>query len=233
MIGRVLLAALLVGIAAGLVVGVLQHVRLVPIIHAAEVFEAAGNVHTHDPQQVEPHAHSHDAATWQPADGFERTAFTLLTTALAGAGFAALLTGLSFLFAVPITKENGLYWGLCGFVAISLAPAAGLPPTLPGLPEADVTHRILWWFMTVVMTAAALWFAAIWRVWWGLAIALVLILLPHMIGAPQPIATASAVPAELVKSFVGNSLALNGLLWILIGCGLGFALDKYKGELKP
>ncbi len=230
MIGRVLLAAFLVGIAAGLFVGVLQHVRLVPIIQAAEVFEAAGNVHTHDPQQAE--THSHDTTSYQPTVGIERTAFTILTTALAGAGFAALLTGLSFLFAIPLTKENGLVWGLFGFVAVSLAPAAGLPPALPGLPEAEVTHRILWWSMTVVMTAAAFWFATVYKVWWGFAIALGLILLPHLIGAPQPVGTASAVPAELVKSFVGNSLALSGLLWILIGCGLGLALDKFKGELK-
>ena len=39
MIGRVLLAALLAGIAAGFIMGVIQHVRITPLILEAEVYE--------------------------------------------------------------------------------------------------------------------------------------------------------------------------------------------------
>ncbi len=41
MIGRVLLAALLAGIAAGLLMGIIQHWRLTPLILEAEVYEVA------------------------------------------------------------------------------------------------------------------------------------------------------------------------------------------------
>ena len=41
-----------------------------------------------------------------------------------------LLAGISLISGLPITKQNGLIWGLCGFLAICLAPAAGLPNPL-------------------------------------------------------------------------------------------------------
>ena len=41
MIGRVILAVILAGIAAGFLMGVIQHVRLTPMILEAEVYEQA------------------------------------------------------------------------------------------------------------------------------------------------------------------------------------------------
>ena len=45
MIGRVLLAAVLAGLAAGLVMGVIQHVRLTPLIVEAEKYEHLAHGH--------------------------------------------------------------------------------------------------------------------------------------------------------------------------------------------
>ena len=56
---------------------------------------------------------------WAPADGWQRTLYTTLASIVAGAGFAALLAGISLLIGVPITPANGLLWGLCGFLAAS------------------------------------------------------------------------------------------------------------------
>ena len=47
MIGRVVLAALLAGIAAGLIMGAIQHVRLTPLILEAETYEKAAPSHDH------------------------------------------------------------------------------------------------------------------------------------------------------------------------------------------
>lgn len=235
MIGRVLLAALLTGIAAGFIAGIIQHVRMTPLILQAETFEVGGvagrNTHAHDPGAA---AHSHDeSGSWTPKDGIERTLYTVLTTALAGAGFAAVLTGVSFLLAIPITRDNGLIWGMCGFVAVALAPAAGLPPDLPGMASARLELRMAWWLMTIVFTAAALWLWLIKRAPWAIGAGLALLVAPHVIGAPQPMSHETVLSARLVQIFVANSLAANALMWSLIGLFLGFALNAFKDEAKP
>ena len=227
MIGRVLLVALLAGIAAGLFMGVLQHVRITPLIIAAEKYEVVDTTHSDAAGEGE---HSHNATEWAPEDGLERTIYTIATTAIAGAGFAALLTGLSFLLAIPITRANGLFWGMCGFLAISLAPAAGLPPELPGMPAAELNARMLWWLMTIVFTATALWLGVMRREYWAPALALTLVMLPHLIGAPQAESHASPVPLAIYAAFVTSSLAANALFWSMIGLFLGFALHNFAKE---
>ncbi len=54
MIGRLVLAALIAGMAAGLIYGGVQHVQTTPLILAAEVYETAP-------------AHDHAAVTTDPA----------------------------------------------------------------------------------------------------------------------------------------------------------------------
>jgi cobalt transporter subunit CbtA len=126
MLARVLLAVLFCGVAAGLVMGVIQHVRLTPLILEAEKFETA-EPHNHAGATA-PAAHAHEAEVWAPADGWERTKFTFLASMLSGTGFAALLASVVLLLGAPLNRENGWIWGLCGFLAVSLAPAAGLAP---------------------------------------------------------------------------------------------------------
>jgi cobalt transporter subunit CbtA len=226
-IGRVLLATLLAGIVAGLLLGALTQVRLVPLILQAETFETDGG-HTHD-ANAEPD--EHDQAAWAPAEGGERVAFTLMTSAVAGAGFAALLTGVSFVLGLPITRRTGLFWGLCGFAGVSLAPAAGMPPELPGMPAAELGARQAWWVLTIACTATALWLFAMRREWWALVLAVMIILAPHIIGAPVPSAHETKLEAGLMQTFVANSLAVNGLFWAVLGVLLGHALERFEKDV--
>ncbi len=160
MIGRVILAALLAGIAAGLAMGFIQHERLTPLILEAEAFENAGHQHTHgtasDPSATaETAAAEHDHGEgWAPADGWQRTLSTTVTAAMSGAAFAAILAGISLLTGLPITRANGMVWGLCGFLAATVAPSAGLPPELPGMVAAELVPRQVWWVGTIAATAA-------------------------------------------------------------------------------
>jgi cobalt transporter subunit CbtA len=232
MVGRVLLAALLAGIAAGLLLGILTEARLVPLILQAEAFESASVGHAHAGEPAGTDAHSHDQSAWAPQDGWERTTFTLLTSMLAGAGFSALLTGASFLLGLPITKRTGLMWGLCGFAAVSLAPAAGLPPELPGMPAAALGIRQAWWVLAITCTAAALWLFAVRREWWAAVVALALVLAPHVIGAPVAPAHETKVGAILIQTFVANSLAINCVFWVALGVMLGHVLEKFEEEAK-
>ncbi len=227
MIGRVLLAALLAGIAAGFFLGIFTETRLVPFILQAETMEAAAPAHSHDDKAPE---HNHDINAWAPQDGSERMIFTLATSMLAGAGFAAMLAGLSFVLAIPITRANGIIWGLLGFAAVSLAPAAGLPPELPGMPAADLVDRQIWWVSTIACTGAALWLATQRREIWAITLGFALAMLPHFIGAPIANAHQSDIDGWLIQHFVANSLAINAMFWVLIGVFLGLALDKFRKE---
>lgn len=250
MTGRVVLAVILAGIAAGLIMGVIQHVRLTPLILQAESFERASDPHSHAPAaetgstsapaagNAEGHDHDHDdghdhdhGEGWSPADGWQRTLATTVTAVMAGAGFAAVLAGLSLLTGLRITRQNGAMWGLCGFLAVSLAPAAGLPPELPGMAAAELLPRQIWWVCTIALTGAGLYLLAARREAWAIALAILVIALPHVIGAPAAPHEASAVPAALAASFAANSLAANAIFWSCIGLFLGLALDRYAKDM--
>jgi cobalt transporter subunit CbtA len=140
------------GALAGLVLFAVQYFTVVPLIQAAETYEAAGN-----------EAHSgtaHENEGWQPAEGWERTSFTVLTTVLTGIGFAAMLFGAMALAGKSINTRQGALWGLAAFACFSLAPALGLPPEPPGVAVADLHQRQIWWAGTVIATAVGVWLIA-------------------------------------------------------------------------
>lgn len=228
MIGRVLLAALLSGIVAGLIMAAIQHVRLTPLILAAEHFETAGHAHDEGEATAE-----HENDSWMPADGWQRTLSTTATAAMTGAGFAIILAGVSLLSGASINRRNGVVWGLCGFLAASLAPSAGLPPELPGMPAADVTDRQMWWLFTIAATGTGLYFIALRREAWAIFAAVALIALPHIFGAPAAATHETAVPAGLAAAFASNAIAANAVFWAFIGLFLGLAMEKFVKEPTP
>ncbi len=237
MIGRVILAALLAGIVAGLFYGAIQHVRLTPLILEAEKYENAGNGHAHDhgtaattttaTEQAPPVT---EEEAWTPADGVERTIYTFLASIVAGAGFAAILAGVSLFSGVRITSRNGVLWGIAGFLAVHLAPAASLPPELPGMPAGDLVARQIWWVGTIAATGIAIWLFTQRDEMWAKAAAIVLVALPHIIGAPPPPTHESAVPAGLSAEFAANTLAVAAVLWLMIGGFLGIAMNRFVKE---
>lgn len=217
---NLMLAAFGSGALAGLVLFALQHFTVVPLIQAAETYEAAG-------QETHPRA-PHEDEGWQPAEGWERTSFTALTTVLTGIGFAAMLFGVMALAGETINTRHGALWGLAAFACVSLAPALGLPPQPPGVAVADLHQRQLWWAGTVIATAIGVWLIAGRRRTWLLrSCGAMCLLLPHLIGAP--VATGqNRVPAELVRRFSIASVATNGIFWLLAGTlgGLIYARNQ-------
>ena len=239
MIGRLVLAALIAGLVAGLILAGIQHVRLSPLIAEAEVYE-----HSHDHVAAETAeavpcvetmpgmkmCSETGTANWEPADGGERSLYTSLASLLAGAGFAAMLAGVSFLSGIPITSRNGLIWGLCGFIAVAIAPAAGLPPELPGMPVADLHARQFWWVSTIMATGLGIYLIAIKRSLPAAAAAIVIIALPHLIGAPVAATHESALPPALASAFAANALAAAAVFWCVLGQLLGIALERISYE---
>lgn len=241
MIGRVLLAALLAGIAAGLFYGAIQHVRLTPLILEAEKYENAGDGHSHDhgaaattapttTEQAPAPAAEAEHEAWAPADGAERTTYTFLASIVAAAGFAAALAGVSLLAGIRITPRNGVLWGIAGFLAVHLAPAASLPPELPGMPAGDLLARQIWWVGTIIATGIAIWLFTQRHELWAKVAAVVLVALPHIIGAPMPPSHESAVPAVISAAFAANTLAVAALMWLALGGFLGLAMDRFVKE---
>ena len=238
---RIFFAAVLAGLAAGLAMSALQQWKVTPLILAAETYEnaapaeAAAADHTH-PEGTAPHAHEeasapaheHDENAWAPQDGAERIFYTVLANILGCMGFALLLAAVSVLLGLPITAANGVIWGIGGFVAFQLAPALGLAPELPGMPAAELGARQLWWWGTVLATGAGLLAVAKLRNWTGIGIAAILLLAPHIVGAPQLTGDhASGVPAYLATEFAAASLAAGALFWLTAGPILGWLNELF------
>lgn len=235
MIGRVILAALLAGIAAGLFYGVIQHARLTPLILEAEKYENAGG-HDHATMATTEQAPAPKAEpvaeeeAWAPADGWERTSYTFLASIVAAAGFAAVLAGVSLLTGVRITRNNGVLWGIAGFLAVHVATGASLPPELPGMPAGDLLARQIWWVGTIVATGLAIWLFTQRSEIWAKVLAVILVALPHIIGAPLPPTHESGVPAGLSAAFAANTVAAAALMWLAVGSFLGFAMERFVKE---
>ncbi len=245
MIARMVRTAVLAGAVAGLFAWGLQMAKTAPLILKAEVFEEMADkaaaekakaapvakeaaTHSHAPGTT-AHSHSHahnDAKEWEPESGLERNAYTLLFSVLAGVGFAFVLVGGMMLAGRPIGWKAGMVWGLAGFAAFYLAPAFGLAPEVPGVAAAELGGRQAWWFATAAATAVGLGliFFARGAVWKALAVAL--IVLPHVIGAPHHALEPGLVPAALAAEFAVASLVTVGLFWLALGGLVGYFHER-------
>jgi cobalt transporter subunit CbtA len=219
-----------------------------PLILQAEVYEQAGEAPAHDhtivPEQpaaqnmstmaMAPAAtaeeHEHDAEAWQPADGFERYAFTVLVNLVGDIGFALILVVASELAGGIIGWRQGLLWGLAGFAVFTLAPGLGLPPELPAMPSADLLGRQLWWLGTVVATAGGLALISFRRTLPLAAVGLALIVAPHAIGAPQPVSYETAIPEGLHHQFVVAVTVTNLMFWAVLGAAAGLFRSRFLGS---
>ena len=244
MFRRIFYTAMLAGILGGAAISVVQHFTTTPIILHAESFEDGGDHDKHGTLKkgitlVSPaFAHGDKTAaaagageTWGPPEGLERTMYTSLTNILTGVGFALILTACFALSGRPVIGQTGVLWGLGGFAIISLAPALGLPPEVPGAMTAELTDKQLWWFLCVALTGAGIW-TMIFRsgVAWSVG-GIALIALPHLIGAPVPDRLGGAVPPELAAHFVSASLVTAAVFWCITGWLAGtfwnrFAVDE-------
>jgi cobalt transporter subunit CbtA len=233
----IVFSACLAGLVSGLAVTGVQFVGTVPLILQSETYERphaeAPAAHDHGGAQAAaaPHqaAHDHGEAgeerSWAPADGLERTAFTAAANILTAIGFALLLAAGYVIVGRPVTWREGLYWGLGGFIAFTLAPGLGLPPELPGMPTSEVGPRQAWWIATVVATGGGLALLFLQRSLSGTIAALALIAAPHLIGAPTPPDSPGAVPHSLWRQFVVAVTLTSLFSWTLLG-GLTGALHQ-------
>ena len=130
-------------------------------------------------------------------------------------------------------ERQAVSWAAAGFVVTGLAPALGLAPELPGMAAADLLARQAWWLATAVATAVALWLLFQSEHMGLKALAVILIVAPHVIGAPHlHDAEPSRVPAELAARFAATSLVVHAALWVLTGLAVGY-LWRRGDEARP
>lgn len=248
------------GLAAAVLVGSVQtgvqRWQAVPIIQAAERFEAqkaeapaalavapqAASGHAHDAAQAHAHSHSPalDAAPeWEPAEGAERTFWTWVANLLHAFSMALLMfvaMGVCLwrgatLRSLPLAA---LVAG-AGALSFHVWPSLGLPAEIPGMDAARLGSRQGWWVLAagsaMLACAAAAGLRAAWR--WPLAAAL--LALPFVVGAPHVAADpfagfgadAQAALRALDARFVDATAWIALSFWMSMALACGLAFERW------
>ncbi|WP_297773182.1 CbtA family protein [uncultured Roseovarius sp.] len=217
MFSRIVTSALFAGFCAGLIAALLQLVFVQPVLLHAELYEGGDLVHF-GAEAVSAHP---DLPAFDPV----RDGLSILFSALIYVGYALILVAAMAMAAdrgVTINARTGLIWGIAAFVSFHFAPALSLPPEVPGVAAADLGDRQIWWWATVAATGVGLALIAFGRGWptWGLAV--LLLLAPHIVGAPHPDAFAGPVPPEIAALFAARALGVGFAAWALLGLFAGY-----------
>jgi cobalt transporter subunit CbtA len=238
----IVFSSVIAGFVVGVIVTLIQQFGTVPLILKAEVFEKAAEAqrnapaaaetaashghsdHEHSGQERADHEHAdhgHGAAAWEPSDGLERNAYTGAANVLTAIGFALVLAGFfsvrSGVTGESVSWHEGLMWGLAGFAVFTIAPGLGLPPELPGVPAAPLLSRQIWWVVAALATAAGLALIVFRRSVPAAMAGLLLIMLPHFIGAPELEHVETNVPSSLSHQFVVAVTLTSLVFWSMLG----------------
>jgi len=250
--------ALVAGLLAAILLTLIQTLWVSPLIWQAETFEhAAPHEHAvadhsspHEHAALHEHtvnaaasaehadshhhddaadAHHHDDSEWSPEDGWQRIAFTGASNLVMSVGYALAMVAL-FHWRKPKSVVAGIGWGVAGFMVFFGAPSLGLPPELPGTAAAELTSRQAWWIATALCTAVAIGLVVFRKDWLSRAIAPVLLIAPHIYGAPQSASHESLAPEALHHQFVVATSIANGVFWLVLGlCSVWFYRAGRRG----
>ncbi|MBZ9723618.1 CbtA family protein [Mesorhizobium sp. ESP6-5] len=251
---NVVFVAAIAGLVAGVVLACMQAYATVPLILKAEVYEKAGGGHHHDhaiapaatndamstapagnamssaaPAGTDAMAPAEEDEGWAPADGFERFAFSVVANIVTGIGFALVLVAVSEFFGGVGNWRQGVFWGLAGFAVFTLAPGLGLQPELPAMPAADLLPRQIWWTATAAATAIGLGLIVFRRSLPLTILAVLLIVAPHVVGAPQPDSFETPIPEGLHHQFVVAVTVTNLVFWLVLGAIVGVVRRRFTG----
>lgn len=214
------LPAFLAGTLAALLLSVIQILWVTPLILQAETYEVS-----------EPPVASHASNTamvedaWEPEDGWERTLSTTGSNVVIAFGFSLILIGFYSVFKASKIYQ-GIAWGAAGYIAFFASPALGLPPELPGTVAANLVDRQYWFMGTVFSTAIGFLLIYMPKKWMLRLVGFLLVLAPHLIGAPQPEVHESLAPHSLITQFIWAASLSNALFWLVLGV-LSLALFRF------
>ncbi len=198
---RLIWAALATAVLVGSVQTGVQRWQVVPLILAAEVYEAqkaeapepvalvAHSAHVH--AEAAALAHDHGAAKeWEPENGFERIGWTWVANSLHAFSMALLMFAVMGVWLYQRGASVGSFalpaWvAAAGFVSLHLWPSLGLHAEVPGMEAAPLQARQVWWVLAVGSAAGACAVAGFLRAYWRWLVAAALLALPFVVVAPQ------------------------------------------------
>lgn len=215
---QLMIAALWAGLLAGLLLTLVQRLQVMPVLLQAERYEQQ---QAPAPATAPLADHDDAHAAWQPADGWQRIFFTAVANTGLAIGFALLLGVAMLLRGREKNWRRGLLWGAAGFAVFFVAPSLGLPPEVPGTAAAQLGDRQAWWLIAVLATGAGLALLVFAGKTPVKLLGALLLLLPHLIGAPQPLVASSAAPAALAQTFVYATALANAAFWLVLGALMG------------
>jgi cobalt transporter subunit CbtA len=214
--GRIVFSACLAGLFSGLVLTGVQMFRVVPIILEAETYEVS---------EAQPDAQQQAGEAWAPEDGLDRSFWKAFSNVLTGIGFALLLVAM-YSLRDRVGWQQGLAWGLAGYAVFFLNPSVGLTPEIPGAQAAALGTRQAWWLATVLCTAIGLSMLVFVKHWGWKAAGGLLLVIPHIVGAPQPDMHGGSAPQALADAFVTATAIANAIFWLVLGASSAWAFGK-------
>lgn len=237
MLRPMLTSALFAGFVAGLFAALLHFAFVQDKLLLGELYESGERVHFDLPAPTHDHAEgtgaqdhgtdttgvAHDHSTHDhgpPASDLQRNALTVAFASAIYIGYALMLVaGFALLaqFGRTITVEQGVLWGIGGFVAFQLAPAMGLAPELPGTIAADLGARQVWWWGTAIATGLGLLSLGYGKGIAAIGLGAILLTAPHVIGAPVPDTMSGVAPPELAAEFAARVLGVALAVWAVLG----------------
>lgn len=252
MIKRMVTSAVFAGLAAGLLAALLHFAFVQKLILLGEDYETGAMVHfggvtAHDhadhdhgatepvmpdplaPNPTAPAGHQHSHAPDEDAGPLQRNALSVLFFVATYVSYGLILAagfGLAESMGKTVGLREGLLWGIAGFVAFQLAPAMGLEPELPGTMAADLSARALWWWGTALATAGGLALIGYGKGLPAYGAAILLLALPHFIGAPELEGYTGVAPPELASAFAARGLGVGLAVWAVLGALTGYLWSR-------
>jgi cobalt transporter subunit CbtA len=238
MLKSIFKAALLAGILGGIGISFVQELTTTPLILGAEKFEKAESpeyqfsvvnyILSHGLAEPRPN----EIVSWGPENGFERFVYSSLANIVIGVGFALLLVSSYAMHKREVSGRIGIIWGMAGYAVFTLSPSLGLTPELPGMMAAELVARQGWWLATAVSMALGLWLLVFRKGLLFTISGVIIIVLPHAVGAPHPIEFDSLVPAALASQFVATSIVIAGIFWVMLGWLSGTFYQRYTAKIE-
>ena len=154
-----------------------------------------------------------------------RDGLSIIFTMVTYTGYALVMAALMSMAerqGHEINARTGILWGLAGFITFHFAPGLTLAPEVPGVAAADVDARQIWWGVTVATAGVAMWLIAFGGSLVGYAVAALLLLAPHMVGAPEPESFTGPVPTEIGALFAARAFGVGMTAWVLLGSFAGY-----------
>ena len=222
MFKNLLLVGLLAGVVSGSFLTLLQAVTVIPLIHQAEQYE-----HHLPVMGSETGQHEHDGPEkeWEPANGWERFAFTWFANVSIAAGFGLMMAGIMSLHP-PKSWTQAVLFGVAGYYAFFLAPAFLLPPELPGSDSSHLQSRQVIWLYTVVVSLVSMALVGFSTRPWLRLLGLVSLASPLLLFTQEDVRYSVPVPSELIEQFTRMTAVTNALLWATIGLSVRWLFLK-------